>query len=57
MVKRWELKLAGGKVVSFTGETWEEAAQGYVSGHPDAVVVAWREARGPRVLVGAGVGW
>ena len=43
--RRFELKLATGKVVEWAGEGGEDAARRYVDCHRDAVVVAWREPR------------
>jgi hypothetical protein len=40
--RTFELRLAGGKVVLWDGETEEDAAQRYIGSHPDAVVVATR---------------
>lgn len=38
----FELKLAGGKVVTWEGESGEDAAHRYVDCHREATVVAWR---------------
>ena len=40
----YELKLLDGSVVTWTGENGIDAAQRYVAAHPEAAVVAWREA-------------
>jgi hypothetical protein len=54
MPARWELKLADGRVVEWPGEDGEDAARRYVDGHRDAVVVAVRPSRRPRIRVGCG---
>ncbi len=41
----YELKLASGKVVKWTGDTGENAAKRYVDMHRDCSVIAWREVR------------
>lgn len=40
-MRPFELKLAGGKVVVWEGESGEDAARSYVMSH-DATVIAWR---------------
>ena len=44
-MRRYELKLASGKVTTWTGVSGDDAARSYVDGHRSAVVVAWREPR------------
>lgn len=44
--REYELLLAGGRIVTWTGATAEEAARRYVDAHRDAAVVATRP--GPR---------
>ena len=41
----YELKLATGKVVTWEGESGEDAALRYVDMHQDATVIAWRHVR------------
>jgi hypothetical protein len=42
----YELKLRGtARVVSWEGDSPEDAALRYVDRHPDAVVLAWRRPR------------
>jgi hypothetical protein len=48
---RYELKLADGRVVTWLGRGWEDAASRYVDCHRTAVVVAWRE---PRIQIRVG---
>lgn len=44
---QFDLKLANGKTVTWSGEDGENAARRYVDCHRDDAVVAWRNARGP----------
>jgi hypothetical protein len=44
MERLFELKLATGKVVEWSGIDGENAARRYVDCHREAAVVAWREA-------------
>ena len=41
----YELKLGGGRVVTWTGHDGVSAAQAYANAHPDVTVFAWRETR------------
>jgi len=41
--REFELKLATGKIVKWTGKTGVNAAHNYVDCVQDATVVAWRE--------------
>lgn len=54
-MNRYQLKLAAGRVVTWTGNDGEDAARRYVDAHRDAVVVAWREDRTPQIRVGVPV--
>lgn len=38
----YELKLSNGKVVSWVGETGEDAAKRYADAHRESKLVAWR---------------
>jgi hypothetical protein len=49
----YELKLATGKVVRWSGQSGEDAATRYVDAHREAKVIAWREDRSPQIRVGA----
>jgi len=51
MQQRFELKLADGSIVTWTGSDGANAATRYVDCHRDATVVAWRE---PRVQLRVG---
>lgn len=42
--KKWELRLATGKRVTWAGESGIEAARRYVDAHPGATIVAFRAA-------------
>lgn len=44
MEQRYDLKLADGRTVSWTGSSGEDAARRYVDGHHGATVVATRSA-------------
>lgn len=56
MSKRYfDLLLAGGNIVTWTGEDAIAAARDYVAGHPGASVVATRLASGPLTVLGRGV--
>ena len=55
----FELKLASGKVVTWEGESGEDAAFRYADCHRDVTVVAWRHVRhglfiGPREIIEPG---
>lgn len=41
----FELKLTTGKIVTWEGESGEDAAGRYVDMHRDAAVIAWRHVR------------
>lgn len=43
--QEFELKLASGKTVKWTGKNGEHAARRYVSIHTDETVIAWRYLR------------
>jgi hypothetical protein len=47
----YELKLADGSVVTWTGRDGTDAAVRYVDAHREASVIAWRE---PRVQLRVG---
>jgi hypothetical protein len=47
----YELKLASGKVVTWSGTDGEDASRRYVDAHREAAVVAWRNARGASLSV------
>jgi hypothetical protein len=51
MTVRFELKLANGKNVEWSGSDGEDAARRYVDCHRDDAVVAHRPARGPLITV------
>lgn len=53
MEKPYELKLASGKVVKWTGTDGVNAAERYVDCVRDAEVVAWREAETTNIIVTA----
>ena len=40
--EEFELKLAGGKVVTWEGESGEDAARRYAENHRGVAVIAWR---------------
>ncbi len=42
MQKQFDLKLSGGKVVTWEGKDGVDAAHRYADANPDAVVLAWR---------------
>jgi len=39
----YELKLGGGRVVTWTGHDGMSAAQAYANAHPGVTVFAWRD--------------
>jgi len=43
--RTFELRLRGGKTVTWAGSDGENAAWRYVAAHPEATVIAWREVR------------
>lgn len=53
-MNRYQLKLTDGRVVSWTGQTGEDAARRYVDAQRGTAVAAWREDRTPQIRVGAG---
>ena len=54
MARVFELRLQGGAVVRWNGETGEDAARAYVAEHPGARVVAWRTPQHPVTVLGRG---
>jgi len=52
----YELRLQGGKVVRWPGDSGPDAAERYVDAHRDAVVIAWREDQSPQIRAGAPLG-
>jgi hypothetical protein len=50
----FQLKLADGSVVTWAGESGEDAARRFVDAHREATVVAWRYDRTPQIRVGFG---
>lgn len=55
MVRTFELRLQGGAVVHWNGQSGEDAAQAYVTEHPGARVVAWRTPQHPVTVLGRGI--
>lgn len=51
---RYELLLANRKVVSWPGQSGEDAARRYVDVHREASVIAWRHDRTPQIRPLAG---
>ena len=52
MEREYELKLKGGKWLTWTGTSGPDAAHNYVDCHREASVVAWREANQTGVFPG-----
>ncbi len=52
----YQLKLASGRVVTWTGKDGVDACRRYVDAHRDASVIAWRYDRTPRIRVGSPTG-